>query len=394
MTTLVYDHIESSLNELPIQNRTMIRLLLLQYFSVPQEEIEYMAADQPASRFMAGVQPAEKRGSKEAIDNVSGRAGQYHLLLRQKRERPGRQIECLEQLIAHTAKEIQMAETMLSTEFELGRDRIQEAKDQAFTALVREARRQLDRGVEQGEIAEKEYPAKRLLLEYQLLLRRQERQRRRLKVAKQEFHIAGSSPLQDHEIAHIWGIPLGSLAARKVKALQQYLLTVQGYVQKTNGQANSAEPQQDQARPDYWQQTLGVLSTRPLERSVVSYTGQERSEDTLMEKLQSLATRQMAEDEETRFWGNITKIHDSEHSGMWTSHERAIFSLQRLSAILKDIDQSDDAIEENLRSRITPPSLAEQLPEPEQPEETGELSEEALGVLQKLVGELDDKRRN
>ena len=26
-------------------------------------------------------------------------------------------------------------------------------------------------------------------------------------------------PLKDHEIAHVWGIPLGSLAARKVKSL-------------------------------------------------------------------------------------------------------------------------------------------------------------------------------
>ncbi len=395
MSALTFTHIESSLNELPIQNRTMVRLLLLQYFNLPEDEIEYMAADQPDSRFMAGEQPKDKRFTREAVDNVFSRAEQYSVLLRQKRERPGLQIECLEQLIAHTAQEIKIAERLMLTDLEIDQETQNQHKTQAMTALVKQVRRQLDRSVEQGEISENEYLPKRLLLEYQLLIRRQERQKRRLKMAKQEFQMAGKSPLQDHEIAHIWGIPLGSLAARKVKALHQYLTNLQVQLRRSNGNSdNSATESSADLRPDYWQQTLGTLSSRPLERSVVSYTGQERSEETLMEKLQAFATRQMTEEEETRFWGNITKQHDSEHAGMWNSHERSIFSLQKLSAILKEIDLSDEAIEEELQSRIISPTAAEQLPEPEQPEETGELSEEALGVLQKLVGELDNKRRN
>ena len=43
-----------------------------------------------------------------------------------------------------------------------------------------------------------------------------------------------------------------------------------------------------------------------------------------------------------------SKIHDSEHAGMWRSQARAIFALQRLSAILKEFDQSDPGIEEVL----------------------------------------------
>ena len=394
MSSLAFSQIESVLNELPIQNRTMLRLLFLQYFDIKQEEIEYMAIDQPDSRFMSGEQPQNKRLSKEAVQNISSRAGQYQLLLRQKRERPGLQIDCLEQLLARTQTEIHIAERLLTTEFEIDKETQKSTKAQAMTALVKQAGRQLNRAFEQGDVSEEEFPKKRLLLEYQLLTRRHERQRRQLKVAKQEFQIAGSSPLQDHEIAHIWGIPLGSLVARKVKALHQYLVTMQDQIQGENGHSSPSQSQSGDPRPDYWQETLQVLAARPHERSVVAYSGQERTEEILMEKLQDFATRKMTEEAETKFWASITKIHDSEHAGMWISHERAIFSLQRLSAILKEIDQSEEAIEEDLRTRIASPAFQEQLPEPEQPDEDQELSQEALGVIQKLVGELDDKRRN
>ncbi len=394
MSSLAFSQIEESVNELPIQSRTMIRLLMIQYFPITQDEIEYMAADQPDSRFMAGEQPKEKRGTKEAILNVSNRVGQYQLLFRQKRERPGLQIDCLEQLMTHTAQEIKVAEYLMNSELNIDKETQQQAKEHALTAILKPVKRQLTRSIEQGEISEEEYQVKRLLLEYQLLLRLQERQRRRLKVAKQEYQLAGSSPLQDHEIAHIWGIPLGSLAARKVKALHHFLTSIQKCSQSTKPQTEETHSQTSDQRPDYWHQTFQTLLTRPFERSVVSYSGQERTEEKLMEKLQDFATRMMTDDEETKFWGSITKLHDSEHDGMWISHERAIFSLQKLSAILKELDPSEEAIEEDLRSRIAAPTDQEQLPEPEQPDEDLELNEEALGVIQKLVGELDDKRRN
>ncbi|GJL66193.1 MAG: hypothetical protein NPIRA05_11640 [Nitrospirales bacterium] len=395
MASLVYRDIESSLKELPIQNRTMLRLLLLQYFPLPQDEIEYMAEDQPDPRFFSGEGPEKKLSSREAVIDVSNRAAQYQIFLRQKRERPGLQIECLEQLIAHTEKEIKVLERLMADEFEIDQGTQAENKAQAMTNLVKKSLRQLNQAIEQGEISEEDYQKKRLLLEHQLLLRKQERQRRWLIVAKQDFRLSGSTPLKDHEIAHIWGIPLGSLAGRKVKALHQYLVSIQKRLESTNG--HSEEPpdaQTTESRPDFWQQTLQTLSTQPLERSVVAYGGQERTEEKLMEKLEAFVTRKIPEEEDTKVWASITKIHDSEHAGMWTSHEGAIFSLQRLSAILKELDQSDEAIEEDLQKRTAPPTLAEQLPEPEQVEETGELNEETLGILEKLVGELDDKRRN
>ncbi|GJL55012.1 MAG: hypothetical protein NPIRA02_21440 [Nitrospirales bacterium] len=394
MPTLAYNHIESSLNELPIQNRTMLRLLLLQYFPLAQEEIEFMAADQPDSRFMSGEQPKENLFSKEAIVNVSNRASQYQTYLRQKRERPGLQVECLEQLMAYTAKELKVLEQLMTEEFAIDRHTQDDYKTQAMTALVKQNLRKLSRAFEEGEVSDEDYQKKRLLLEYQLLLRRQQRQRRQLMAAKQDFQLSGKSPLKDHEIAHIWGIPLGSLAARKVKALHLYLTSIQKCLHNTNGHSEaSGSPEASEVRPDFWQQTLQTLSTRPLERSVVAYGGQERTEEQLMEKLEAFVMRKFPEEEETKFWASISKIHDSEHAGMWTSHERAIYSLQRLSAILNEVDQSDEAIAEDLQNRTAPPTSAEQLPEPEETEDTGELNEETIGILQKLVGELDDKRR-
>ena len=51
-TSLTFEQIQKTLEGLPIQNRTMVRLLLLQYFDVHQDEIDYMATDQPDSRFL------------------------------------------------------------------------------------------------------------------------------------------------------------------------------------------------------------------------------------------------------------------------------------------------------------------------------------------------------
>ena len=382
------EQIETLINELSVQHRTMIRLLLLQYFEVTQDEIEFMAADQPDSRFMAGEQPTEKIRTREAIQNVSDRANQYQLLLRQRRERPALQLDCLHQMNQHTDLMLRVAEQLLREQFDVDQGALQDRKAQASIILAKQIRRKLDRNFEQNELSEEDYKKERLLLEYQMLFRKKERIRRRLNTAKREFLSAGLSPLQDHEVAHIWGIPLGSLAARKVKALHQYLTDSEKLVK-----GNSPKPTQSLTdRPDYWKETFEALCRRPVQRSVVAYDGLERTEEALMEKLHAFASDKMSEEEEAKFWTNITKIHDSEHAGMWRSQARAIFALQRLSAILKEFDQSDPAIEEDLLTKICPPTAQEKLSVPEE-DKPQELNEEALGILEKLVGEQDDKRR-
>ena len=275
-----------------------------------------MANDQPDSRFMAGEQPKEKIFSREAIQNVADRVAQYRSFLRQKRERPGLQIDCLQQLLILTDHMIKVAEGLLISRFNVEQTLVQQRKNQASITLGKQERRKLDRAYEQNEFSEQDYQKERLFLEYQSFLRKREQQRRRLVNAQREFQIAGSSPLQDHEIAHIWGIPLSSLAARKVKALHEYLTSIQEKVRKSKPTTTQTESHHSDPRPDYWKETFAILAYRPIERSILSFDGfaLERNEETLMEKLRALASGNMSEEEESKFWQAITRIHDSEHS--------------------------------------------------------------------------------
>ena len=304
------EDIEATIESLSVQNRTMIRLLLLQYQDVTKEGIEYIAADQPDARFMAGVQPTSKPWIGEAIREVGARVDQYRLFLRQKRERPWLQIECLKKQMETVDSAIHAAEDLLTTRLQADPVTIKDRKKSSISALPKPEIRRLDKAWDQDEISKEDYPTTRLLIEYQTLLRRRERQQRRLTSAQREFEHAGLAPMQDHEIAHIWGIPLGSLAGRKVKALHNYLTALQGRLESSKAMSDTSE-----VRPDLWRETIHTLSTQPTERSIVSFiTGIERTEEALLEKLNTLADGTMAEEMESGFWQLITRVHDSERS--------------------------------------------------------------------------------
>jgi len=112
----------------------------------------------------------------------------------------------------------------------------------------------------------------------------------------------------------------------------------------------------------------------------------------LIEKLTTFADGSMPEGVESGFWQLITRVHDSEHSGPWHSHARAIFALQRLFAIQSDSEPTLDELEEELLRATRPKSKDDALPAHQADEQPAELSEQALGVLNALAGEIDDKR--
>jgi len=383
---LTVEDIESTIQSLSIQNRTMIRLLLLQYFDVQQDEIDYMATDQPDSRFLAGAQPQGRTLTLEAVQNITSRANQYKTYYRQKRERPGMHVQFLEQSLALVDRNLRIAKRLLVEGMDVTEAELHETRAQAPLVLIRQEIRKLSRSWEDQEISAKEYQRKRLLLEFQALVRKQILLRRRLKFSKQELFTVGSSPLKDHEIAHIWGIPLGSLAARKVKALQQFLEGLQVKAAASTSENGSTQP------IDYWRETFQVLATRPFERSIVEYDGLERTEEKLMEKLGLFISGSMTEQEESKFWTSISKVNDSEFSGSWQSHARSILAFQRLQALLQDMDLSDEALEEDLLARVTPKAPDDQLATPDSEEKSVELGEMGLGVLNAFAGEIDDKR--
>ncbi len=382
------DHIESALKGLPVQSRAMIQLLLLQYMDVTQEEIDYMATDQPDSRFLAGKQPQGKTISLEAVQNVTARANQYKGYYRQKRERPGMHVEFLKNILALLDRKVRIAERKFLDDFPNDEEMLKVARSQAPSVLLRQELRKLDRAWEQEDetISQKEYQKQRLLLEFQALLRRRAIFRRRFKIAQQEFITAGISPMRDHEIAHVWGIPLGSLAGRKVKALEQFLTKLQEH------QASSS-PSNGITQPlDLWQETLHTLAKRPIERSLVEYDGLEKTEEVLMEKLEAFVTGMMSEPEESKFWTSITKVNDTEFSGSWASHARSILAFQRLHALLNDMDLSDEALEDELSAKTIPKQADDQIATEEE-EKPVELGEMGLGVINSFMGEQDDKRR-
>jgi hypothetical protein len=395
MTTTTLTHspltselIESVIETLPVQSRIMVRLLLLQYLEPSEDDVQFIVEDQPDSRFMAGDQPETKKSLVAATHEVNKRIAQYSSFLRQKRERPWLQVECLKKQMALTDLTIRAAEGLLTSKFRVDRAELKDRKQSAVAALPRPEIRRLERGLEQEEIAEDDYHRDRMLIEYQTLLRRRERQRRRLKNAEQEYELSGLAPLQDHEVAHIWGIPLGSLSARKVKALTRYLSALRTRLEQEAEAAGT-----EQTHSDLWRETLRVLSRKPSQRSIVSFIpGIERTEEALLEKLKTFADGTMPEAAESGFWQLITRIHDSEHSGPWHSHARAIFALQRLFAIQADSEPTLDELEEDLLKATRPKSKDDALPAQQADEQPAELSEQALGVLNALAGEIDDKR--
>lgn len=385
-TNLRFEHIESAIQTLPTQGRTMLELLLLQYMDLSPESIAYMVNDQPDSRFQSGNQPKGNPLSLEAERNITSRANQYRDYYRQKRERPGMHIEFLTQALKNIDKTIQIVERLLTSDFGLTQNALQDAKNQAPSILLRQELRKLERGWENEELSAKEYQIQRLLLEYQALLRRRGIFKRRLKFAQNEFIGSGNSPLQDHEIAHIWGIPLGSLVARKVKALQHFLVELQKHQEKQSAPNDPLQP------INLWKEALDFLAQRPTEKSMVEYDGLEKTEEALLDKLRAFVEGSMSEPEESKFWTSITKVNDTEFSGTWRSQARSILAFQRLNALLNDIDFSDEALEEGLRIKIYPQLPDDQLA-PESDDKPIELSEKGVGVLNYFSGEQDDKRR-
>ena len=378
------EQIETALNALPLQSRAMLQLLLLQYVDVTQEEIDYMATDQPDSRFMAGKQPLGKTISLEAVQNVTSRSNQYKGYYRQKRERPGMHVEFLKESLTLMDRKIRIVERMLLENFNATDETLQAARSQAPSVLLRQEIRKLDRSWDHEEIPQKDYQTQRLLLEFQALLRRRAIFRRRKKISEQELVTAGTSSLKDHEIAHIWGIPLGSLASRKVKALEQFLTLLQGY--QDSSSHDSTQPL------DLWRETFATLAKRPIERSLVDYDGLEKTEELLMGKLEAFVSGMMSEPEESKFWTSITKVNDTEFSGSWASHARSILAFQRLHALMNDMDFSDEALEDELSAKIMP-KLADDQIATEEEEKPVELGEQGFGVLNSFIGEQDDKRR-
>jgi len=206
-----------------------------------------------------------------------------------------------------------------------------------------------------------------------------EKYRNRLNLAERERLSALYAPLQDHEIGHVWGIPAGSLAARKVKYLTQYLHALQATLQ-TSAAATVTSPL------DLWKETFSVLAEQPIERLLSTYDGLEKTESALIDKLTAMIWGNLAEEIEVKFWTSL--VFGASSNAMHSEITRNLFGLQRLTTILNDMDTSPEAVDEELLKRTAPIPKLEvgALEAPAEPPQR-ELSEMQAQILNSMRGE-------
>jgi len=394
MTTLTSAHkpsvisqedIRSVIDGMPIQGRVMLRLMLLQHFDLTQEDIEYIAADRPDPRCVSGQKPTQTL-TRDAIESVVQRRNQYRKQVCLRRERVWLQMECMRKLMRIGEATTQAAQRLLVNKFGMAQEAVAELVKQARSAIKRPAIRALERRWEDNEISAEDYQRDRIAIELQAQIRMMETHRRRLDLAQREWTAAHAGPLLDHEIGHIWGIPAGSLLARKVKYLHQYLQALQKRIE-------SRHPAVDPAKTpplDLWTETLAVLSHKPVERSVATYDGLEKTEENLLEKLQAFAAGTLPEEIEGKFW--LSLVHGASSNAVLSEPTRTVFGLQRLAAILAEIDQDGDLVEQELFARTAPkpkeePAMLEAASDPSSDPSKEKLSEIQEHILRSLAGE-------
>ena len=379
---LTIETIRSVIEAMPVQGRIMLRLILLQYFDITDEEIVYIVTDRPDPRCVAGTKPTNTSMTKESIRVVTERRDQYLRQVRLKRERTWLQCDSLRRLAQLREAFADRARTLLTGRFSVSAETIEALRASSRNVLPRPATRLLDQRWDADEITAEEYQQQRLSIEFQTQLRMAEKYRKRLDLAERERQSAIYAPLQDHEIAHVWGLPAGSLAARKVKYLAQYLQALQAALQ-TSAAATATSPL------DLWKETFSVLAEQPIERSLSTYDGLEKTESALIDKLTAMVWGNLAEESEVKFWTSL--VFGASSNAMHSEITRNLFGLQRLTTILNDMDTSPEAVDEELLKRTAPTPKAQEdqaaLPE-EKPAEDEASTQMRDHVLKSMFGEL------
>jgi len=97
---------------------------------------------------------------------------------------------------------------------------------------------------------------------------------------------------------------------------------------------------------------MAVLAASPIERSIATYDGLEQTESALIEKLTAYVSIGVAEEIEVKFWNSL--VYGASSNAMHSELTRTLFGLQRLVSIQNDLDQSSDALEQELLRRTAP----------------------------------------
>ncbi len=375
---LTADVLQEVIASLPIQGRIMLELLLIQHFDVTHDEILFMVSDRPDPRCVSGKKPITTM-TQESITAMINRRDEYRRRARLRRERTWLQCTALKKLAQTAEGMADRAATLLVARGVSG-NTIEPLKSQARVAVPRPSLRVLDERWEKDKISAEEYQKYRLAIEMQTQLRFAERFRKRLDQAERERQTSDQTILQDHEIGHIWGIPAGTLAARKVKYLSQYLMALQTKLSGVPSAPNSIPPL------GLWKETLAVLSRTSIERSIATYDGLEQTESALIEKLTVYVYIGIPEAIEVKFWNSL--VYGASSNSMHSENTRTLFGLQRLVSIQNACDASPEALEEELLKRTTPtPKMPVDALEGPAEDSKPELTDLQKQILHNFIGE-------
>jgi hypothetical protein len=375
---LTADVIDEVIASLPIQGRILLKLLLIQYRDISHDEILFMVADRPDPRCVSGTKPITTM-TQESIAAMTDRRNEYRRRARLRRERTSLQCAVLKHL-AETAGAMADRAALLLAARGLSTDTLADLKAQARTAVPQQALRTLNNQWESEDIGAEEFQKYRLAIELQTLLRFAERFRKRLDLAERERRTSDRTTLQDHEICHIWGIPAGTLAARKVKFFSQYLMALQAKLSGVPSSPSSTPPL------ELWDATLAVLSDSPIERSISTYDGLEQTESALIEKLATYVSINVPEAIEVKFWNSL--VYGASSNAMHSEITRTLFGLQRLAAIQQDFDTSPEALDQILVKRTAPtPKEQTGTPSGQAERKPSELTEMQQHILHNFFGE-------
>src|SRR5215813_3562220 len=178
---LTIETIRSVIDTMPVQGRIMLRLILLQYLDVTDEEILYIVTDRPDPRCVAGTKPTNTSMTKESIKVVTDRRDQYRRQVRLKRERTWLQCESLRSLAELREAFADRARALLAERFSVSTDTLEALRTSARSALPKPAIRLLEQRWDADDITAEDFQQQRLSIEFQTQLRLVEKYRTRLK---------------------------------------------------------------------------------------------------------------------------------------------------------------------------------------------------------------------
>jgi hypothetical protein len=403
--TLTREQIETVIASLQPVQRIMIRLLLLPYMSPSADDIFFMARERTEPNKRAGGNIATAFGGnadirrkkingvpKDWLVAVEYRACQYQTQLREHLVRFNLLADFFQDYLTGVQPEIDAMEHLLSTECEMSQESLDDLRAQARLSPLTFALKKLAARADKQEIEEEDYRRERLSLECQAHLRRRDRFQKRLAQIKVERQAALISSLSDEFLAEVWGLSVGPITNRRVKAIHAYISALATALKSGLNQASftaavnagigpklagGSKNDGFSSKPvdlsgDLWTQTVYALAAEPLPSPAPRPCAHaEAGTKALAVKLRSLATYELGEDEEVKIWARTAQC-----LGCVTSLRTA----QQESGLLGR--QAEDVLSQ-IKTRTTMPR-----------KETPEAAQEKVKVGQEEVGiDLDERLR-